>query len=157
MADGFIQWFVDWLAQQCAVRVQVAAHGDLILPGHVYLAPDGAHMNVGMGGQLWLIKEDPENGIRPSVSQLFRSVANAYGRNAIGVLLTGMGKDGAKELKLMRDEGAITFVQDKASSVVHGMPGEALSLDAASYVFSPDQIAEAVISLATPNGRRVKL
>jgi len=157
MADGFIQWFVDWLAQECAVRVQVAAHGDLILPGHVYLAPDGAHMNVGMGGRLWLTKQDPENGLRPSVSHLFRSTANAYGRNAIGVLLTGMGKDGAKELKLMRDEGAVTLVQDKASSVVHGMPGEALSLDAASYVLSPDQIAEAVISLVSPNERRVKL
>ena len=157
MADGFIQWFVDWLAQECAVRVQVADHGDLILPGHVYLAPDGAHMNVGMGGRLWLTKEDPENGLRPSVSHLFRSVTNAYGRNAIGVLLTGMGKDGAKELKLMRDRGAVTLVQDKASSVVHGMPGEALSLNAASYVLSPDKIAEAVISLLNPSERRVNL
>ncbi|HTU40497.1 MAG TPA: chemotaxis-specific protein-glutamate methyltransferase CheB [Candidatus Aquilonibacter sp.] len=157
MADGFIQWFVDWLEQECAVRIQVAAHGDLILPGHVYLAPDGAHMNVSMGGRLWLTKEDPENGLRPSVSHLFRSVANAYGRNAIGVLLTGMGKDGAKELKLMKDEGAITLVQDKASSVVHGMPGEALSLNAASYVLSPDKIAETVISLANPSERRTSL
>jgi two-component system, chemotaxis family, protein-glutamate methylesterase/glutaminase len=156
MADGFIRWFVDWLAKECTVRVQVATHGELILPGHVYLAPDGAQMNVGMGGRLGLTKDDPENGLRPSVSHLFRSVANAYGRNAIGVLLTGMGKDGAKELKLMRDEGAVTLVQDKASSVVHGMPGEALSLDAASYVLSPDQIAEAVISLVNPNERRVK-
>lgn len=156
MAGGFIQWFVDWLAQECAVRVQVANHGDLTLPGHVYLAPDGAHMNAGMGGRLSLTKDDPENGLRPSVSHLFRSVANAYGRNAIGVLLTGMGKDGAQELKLMKDEGALTLVQDKASSVVHGMPGEALSLDAASYVLSPDQIAEAVISLVNSNERRVK-
>ncbi len=157
IADGFIQWFVDWLAQECAVRVQVAAHGDVMLPGHVYLAPDGAHMNVGTGGRLWLTKEDPENGLRPSVSYLFRSVANAYGRNAIGVLLTGMGKDGAKELKLMKDEGAITLVQDKASSVVHGMPGQALSLDAASYVLSPDKIAEALISLVSTNQKKVKL
>jgi two-component system, chemotaxis family, protein-glutamate methylesterase/glutaminase len=155
LADGFIQWFVDWLAQACDVQVEVATHGDLILPGYVYLAPDGAHMNVGKGGRLWLSKEDPENGLRPSVSHLFRSVANAYGRNAIGVLLTGMGKDGARELKLMRDEGAVTLVQDKASSVVHGMPGEALSLDAASFVLSPDKIAEAVISLINPNERRV--
>jgi two-component system, chemotaxis family, protein-glutamate methylesterase/glutaminase len=157
MADGFIQWFVDWLAQECAVRVQVAAHGDLILPGNVYLAPDGAHMNVGMGGRLWLSKEDPENGLRPSVSHLFRSVTSAYGRNAIGVLLTGMGKDGARELKLMRDEGAVTLVQDKVSSVVHGMPGEALRLNAASYVLSPDKIAEAVISLVNTNEKKVKL
>ncbi len=157
MADGFVQWFVDWLAEECAVRVQVAAHGDLILPGHVYLAPDGAHMNVSLGGRLWLSQEDPENGLRPSVSHLFRSVANAYGANAIGVLLTGMGKDGAKELKLMRDEGAVTLVQDKASSVVHGMPREALNLDAASYVLSPDKIAEAMMSLVNPNERRVNL
>jgi len=157
MADGFIQWFVNWLAQECSVLVQVATHGELILPGHVYIAPDGAHMNVGMGGRLGLTKDDHENGIRPSVSHLFRSVANAYGRSAIGVLLTGMGKDGAQELKLMKDEGAVTFVQDKASSVVHGMPGEALSLGAASYVLSPDKIAEAVISLVNHNERRLSL
>jgi two-component system chemotaxis response regulator CheB len=112
-------------------------------------------MSVGMGGRLGLTKDDLENGIRPSISHLFRSVANAYGRSAIGVLLTGMGKDGAQELKLMKDEGAVTFVQDKASSVVHGMPGEALSLGAASHVLSPDKIAEAVISLVNHNERRL--
>jgi two-component system, chemotaxis family, protein-glutamate methylesterase/glutaminase len=157
LAEGFIQWFADWLAQECAVHLKVAADGDLVLPGRVYLAPDGTHMKVGMGGRLRLTREDPENGLRPSVSHLFRSVIDVYGGNAIGILLTGMGKDGAKELKLMREEGAITLAQDKASSVVYGMPGEAVSLDAATYVLSPDRIAEAMISLVHTREGKVNL
>jgi chemotaxis response regulator CheB len=82
-----------------------------------------------------------KHGHRPSVSYLLRSVVDGFGPNAIGVLLTGMGNDGAEELKLMKEEGAVTIVQDKKSSVVYGMPGEALKLDAATYVLSPDRIA----------------
>jgi two-component system, chemotaxis family, protein-glutamate methylesterase/glutaminase len=156
MADGFMHWFVDCLANGCAVRVQTAAHGDLVLPGHVYFAPDGTHLTVGPGGRLWLTKGDPEYGNRPAVSHLFRSVISAYGKNAIGVLLSGTGKDGAQELKLMRDAGAITLVQSKESCVVHGMPGEALRLNGASYELSPEQIAETVISLVTSSERGMK-
>jgi two-component system chemotaxis response regulator CheB len=79
--------------------------------------------------------------LRPSVSYLFRSVIKTYSRNAIGVLLTGMGRDGAEELKLMKDNGAVTIVQDKESSVVHGMPGAAIGLGAATYVLPADGIA----------------
>lgn len=157
VAQGFIQWFADWLAQACSVRIQVATDGERIAPGHVYLAPDGAHMTVDNAGKLSLQRQDSENGICPSISHLFHSVANAFGRNAIGVLLTGMGKDGAKELKLMKDEGAVTMVQDKQSSVVNGMPGEALSLGAANYVLSPEQIAEAVIGLVSHRESRLAL
>lgn len=157
VAQGFIQWFADWLAQACSVHIQVATHGERIAPGHVYLAPDGAHMTVDHAGKLLLQMQSSESGICPSISHLFHSVANSFGRNAIGVLLTGMGKDGAKELKLMKDEGAVTIVQDKQSSVVNGMPGEALSLGAANYVLSPGQIAEAVMGLVSHRESRMTL
>ena len=83
----------------------------------------------------------PDNGLRPSVCHLFRSVAQAFGANAVGVLLTGMGRDGAEELGLMRLKGAITVAQDRETSVVFGMPGEAVKLNAAAHVLSPERIA----------------
>jgi len=103
---------------------------------------------VGRDGKIMLTREPPENGLRPSVSCLFRSVAEVYGGNAVAGLLTGMGRDGADELKVLRDRGAITFAQDKASSVVHGMPGEAIKLDAATLVLPPDKIADVLAKLA---------
>lgn len=148
MAAGFVSGFVEWLAQTSHLPVHVAAHGESLQPGHAYVAPDGFQMKVAKGERIWLTTEEPENHLRPSVSYLFRSVAEVYGPNAIGVLLTGMGKDGAQELKLMREKGAITIAQNEESSVVYGMPGEAVKLGAASYVFSPDRMGEALSSLA---------
>jgi two-component system chemotaxis response regulator CheB len=151
MAAGFMPGFVEWLGQSSALPISIAVHGQEALPGSVYVAPDGYHMQVQRGGRILLTDEPPEHGLRPSVSCLFRSVAQAYGANAVGVLLTGMGKDGAAELKTMRQGGAVTIAQDKESSVVHGMPGEALNLDAVSYVLSPEQIAAALASLVNHN------
>lgn len=147
MAEGFIQGFVEWLQQTSDLPIHVATHGERILPGHVYVAPDGFQMKVEREGNILLTQDEPENGLRPSVSYLFRSIAKAFGENAIGVLLTGMGKDGAEELKLMKEKGAITIVQDKESSVVHGMPGEAIKLDAATYVLSLHRIAATLAGL----------
>ncbi len=157
MATGFIQGFVEWLAQTSNLPIHVATQGAPILPGHVYVAPDGFQMKVGMDGRISLTKQELENGLRPSVSYLFRSVANLYGRNAIGVLLTGMGKDGAEELKLMKEKGAVTIAQDKESSVVHGMPGEAINLGAATYALAPDRIAAALTSLVDRRSEDVGL
>ncbi len=106
------------------------------------MAPDGFHLGVDVGGRLKLSKTPPENGLRPSVSYLFRSVTAAFGKSAVGVLLSGMGKDGALELKLMHDKGAVTFAQDAASAVIFGMPGEAVRLGAATYVLPPEEIAQ---------------
>jgi two-component system chemotaxis response regulator CheB len=147
MASGFVQGFVEWLAQTSGFPVHIAADGEQLLPGHVYVAPDGVHMGVKQGQRIALSQDEPENGLRPSVSYLFRSVANVFGPQAVGVLLTGMGIDGAEELKLMKDQGTVTLVQDKESSVVHGMPGEAIRLDAATYVLSPEKLAAALIRL----------
>lgn len=147
MAAGFIGGFVEWLGQTTGHPTHVAANDETLLPGHVYVAPDGFQMKIKSRGKIALTLDDAEHGLYPSVSYLFRSVAHHYGAHAVGVLLTGMGRDGAAELKLMRDAGAITFVQDKESSVIHGMPGEAIRLDAASYVLSPERIAGALLAM----------
>lgn len=147
MTRGFTPGFVEWLNGSCALPVRIARDGERICSGQVYVAPDDAHMKVSPGKTILLTKDELENGLRPSVSQLFRSIATVYGRNAIGILLTGMGKDGSQELKLMKEKGAITIAQDRESSVVHGMPGEAIKLEAATYELSPDKIAAALTSL----------
>lgn len=149
IAAGFTQGFVEWLAQSSNLSVHVSTHGESVLPGQAYVAPDGVHMAVGTDGRVQLKAEEPENGLRPSVACLFRSVAKAYGQNAVGVLLTGMGKDGASELKLMKEQGAVTIAQDRETSVVHGMPGEAIKLGGATYVLPPEKIRLALTSLTT--------
>jgi two-component system, chemotaxis family, protein-glutamate methylesterase/glutaminase len=140
-SPGFADGFAQWLAQACGHPVRVAQHGDRAQSGLVYVAPDGRHMKLRAGGEIVLCDEPPEHGMRPSVASLFRSVAHGYGAHAAGVLLTGMGRDGAQELKAMRDAGALTIVQDQASAVVYGMPAEAMRLDAAQHVLDPPAIA----------------
>ncbi len=149
IASGFVTSFVEWLAQPSHLPVHVAMNGEYIAPGHVYVAPDEFQMKVECGGRIILTKDEPENGLRPSVSYLFRSLAAVYGDEAVAVLLTGMGRDGAEELRLLKGKGAVTIAQDKDSSVVHGMPGEAIKLDAATYILAPDKIAAVLIGLAT--------
>jgi len=142
MAVGFIQGFTEWLSQTSKLPVHMAINGSRILPGHVYIAPEGIQMKVVMDGRISCTNDGPENGLKPSVSYLFRSIAQVFGKNAVGVLLTGMGKDGAEELRLMKDKGAVTIVQNEESSVVFGMPGEAVKLNAAKYVLPPEKITE---------------
>jgi two-component system, chemotaxis family, protein-glutamate methylesterase/glutaminase len=147
MAAGFVEGFAAWLAQSTGHQVHVATDGEFLLPGHIYIAPDGFQMKMAARGKVALTTDGAENGLAPSVSYLFRSVVNVYGAQAVGILLTGMGRDGAAELKLMHEHGAITFAQDKESSVIHGMPGEAIRLNAATYVLSPDRIAAVLVGL----------
>lgn len=152
MAAGFSRGFIEWLAQSSALPVHLATHGESMLPGHVYLAPDEVQMKVARHDRIVLTRDEPENGLRPSVSCLFRSVAEVYGCDAVAGLLTGMGRDGAEELRLLKEKGAVTFVQDKDSSVVHGMPGEAIRLDAAMLVLPPEKIATVLATLiSSPN------
>ncbi len=148
MAEGFIHGLAEWLGKKSALPVHVASDRSLSHPGHVYLAPDWTQMKVDANGRLLCTDDGPENSLRPSASYLFRSVAEAFGRNAAGVLLTGMGGDGAAELKLMKEKGAVTIAQDKESCVVFGMPGEAVRIGAARYVLPPDGIAAVLTGLA---------
>ncbi|NLO27158.1 MAG: response regulator [Actinobacteria bacterium] len=156
LSPGFQASMVAWLSESTGTRICVGEHGMPLRPGLVYLAPDNRHMTVNRQGRLVLNDDPPENGSRPSVSALFRSVAQHYGANAIGILLTGMGRDGAKELRLMRDKGAVTIAQDEETSVVYGMPGEAIKLKSARYILSPNRIAHVVeqhVSVLS-NGKR---
>lgn len=145
ISAGFLPGMVEWMQRECAVKLRIPVTGESVEPGTVYFAPDGVHMGIDAQGMLFFSHEASEHGVRPSVSVLFRSVAAFYGAAAVGVLLTGMGKDGARELLLLRQKGALTVVQDEASCAVFGMPGEAVRLDAAECVLPPAQIARTLV------------
>lgn len=148
IATGFLTGLIDWLSRSVSLSIKVATHQELLKPGYVYFAPDGLQIGLAKNGRIVLSDAEAENSLRPSVSYLFRSVASTLGSQAVGVLLTGMGKDGAAELKLMKNVGAITIAQDADSSIVHGMPGEAIKLNAVTHVLSPEQIANLLVQLA---------
>jgi len=148
MAEGFTENFVAWLNQSSRLPVLLAVPGMLAAPGQVLVAPDGFHLELGPGERVVLSAAPPEHGLRPAVAALFRSVAARCGPQCAGVLLTGMGSDGARELKLIRERGGVTVAQDRESSVVFGMPGEAIRLDAASHILPPAGIIELLIRLA---------
>jgi two-component system chemotaxis response regulator CheB len=142
IAPGFLPGLVGWLATTSGVPVEVACDGKLAEPGHAYIAPDGVHMEIQRPRTIRLSHGAAMNGMCPSVSVLFRSVAKAFDRSAAGILLTGMGRDGAEELLMMKNCGALTIAQDKESSVIHGMPGEAIKLGAAGHILPPERIVE---------------
>lgn len=145
IAPGFTAGFADWVERETALRVKLAEPGEPVQPGTVYLASHGSQMGIGPDGRIRLTWNEPaetENGFRPSVSSLFHAVARAFGQAALGILLTGMGRDGAAGLLALRQAGGVTIAQDEASSVVFGMPGEAVRLGAAQYVLAPGQIAD---------------
>ncbi len=148
IAEGFLEGMVEWLGRKTALRVQIPADGEYVMGGHVYFAPDSCNMGITRSSKIALDKTSPAKGPRPSVSYLFDSATKAFGKGAVGVLLTGMGKDGALELKMMRDKKAITIAQDKESSLVHGMAGEAIKMGAAAHILSPEKIVAFLNSLA---------
>jgi two-component system chemotaxis response regulator CheB len=153
ISDGFIDGFVEWLGTRTPMRVVVASPGEALQPGTVHVAGGGRHMTVTRDGRINLDHGPPMNGFRPSISRLFDSVATYAGREAVGVLLTGMGRDGADGLRRMRDAGGLTIAQDEASCVIFGMPGEAVRLKAACEVLSPAAIAEALWAVETERVR----
>jgi two-component system chemotaxis response regulator CheB len=140
IAPGFLDRLTKWLGQTTGHSVQIAAQRELLAPGHVSCARRISHGGRA-AGVIVLRKDALEHGMRPAVSYLFRSVISTFGRKAVGVLLTGMGRDGAEELKHMRDSGSLTIAQDQETSVVFGMPGEAIRLGGATYVLPPEKIA----------------
>ncbi len=147
IAAGFLAGMAGWLGAAAGMPVFIASDGETPKPGQVYLAPDALHMTVGKDGRIRLVDEPPDSGLRPSVARLFASAAEAFGPRSIGVLLSGMGQDGAEELGLMRSRGAETIAQDEESSVVFGMPGEAVRRKAARHILPPSSIAELLFAL----------
>lgn len=159
MPAGFTRSFVQRLDNLCAVQVHEAEDGQRVLPGHVYLAPGGlAHMKLARSGANYVVKleySDPVNRHRPSVDVLFHSAAQVAGKNAVGVILTGMGKDGAQGLLAMKQAGATTFAQDEASCVVFGMPREALHIGATENAVPLSEMSERILASAGSYGHRV--
>ena len=141
--DGsFAEGLATWLAAGVPLPVLVAVDGEAPRPGTVYLAPADRHLGLHPDGRLSVSAAPPESGLRPAVSYLFRTAGDAFGASCVAVLLTGMGADGAAEMKRLHDLGAVTVAQDEASSLVHGMPGEAIRLGGARHVLPPSAIVE---------------
>jgi len=143
--------FAERMNRSSAMTVCEAHDGQQIMPGHVYIAPGDRHLLVQRSGTRWICRLDdgsPVNRHKPSVDVLFRSVAQEAGHNAIGVLLTGMGKDGAQGLLEMRQAGSPTIAQDEATSIVWGMPGEAVHIGAAAEELPLNRISGRVLELA---------
>jgi two-component system chemotaxis response regulator CheB len=143
--------FAKRMNDNCHVTVYEAEDGQQVLAGHAYIAPGDKHLMVVRDGARYVCRLDdgvPVNRHKPSVDVLFRSVAQNAGGNAIGAILTGMGKDGARGLKEMLEAGSRTIAQDEATSVVWGMPGEAVSLGAAQHVLPLENVAAKILALA---------
>jgi len=157
MPAGFTHSFAQRLHGLCRIAVSEAVHGERILPGHAYIAPGGFHLSLARSGANYVAVVDqtpPVNRHRPSIDVLFDSAARHAGKNAIGVILTGMGRDGAEGLLRMRQAGAYTLAQDEASCVVFGMPREAIALGAASEVVAIQDMSQRLVAHLKSFGER---
>ena len=159
MPPGFTKSFAQRLNGLCRITVKEAEHGERVLPGHAYIAPGHAHLLLARSGANYIahLSDDPPvNRHRPSVDVLFRSAAQHAGKNAVGVILTGMGRDGAAGLLEMKKAGAYTFAQDEASCIVFGMPREAIALGAADEIASLPEMSRRVMARLSSMGERVQ-
>jgi two-component system chemotaxis response regulator CheB len=159
MPPGFTTSFAARLNSLCQITVKEAVHGERILPGHAYIAPGGRQFAISRSGANYVavVNDDPPvNRHKPSVEVLFKSVAQFAGRNAFGVMLTGMGADGAAAMREMRDAGSYNYVQDEASCIVFGMPREAIAHGAADEVLPLSKIAEALLARLRSAGADVR-
>ncbi|MET3129834.1 two-component system chemotaxis response regulator CheB [Oxalobacteraceae bacterium GrIS 1.11] len=157
MPEGFTRSFARRLDTLCKISVQEAAGGERILPGHAYIAPGHSHLTLTRSGANYMTKIDqgePVNRHRPSVDVLFRSAAQAAGKNAVGVILTGMGKDGAAGMLEMKEAGAYNFAQDEASCVVFGMPREAIAMGGTHEVGALTALPGMVLGYLAKHGMR---
>lgn len=148
IAEGFSQSLVDWLDGVSSIKVKLAQLGDMIEPGMVYIAPAGQHLEVPKKGVLNLTDNPPEDGQRPSANHLLRSVAKTYGRNSLGIILTGMGQDGAQGMNELKKAGARTIAQNEESCVVFGMPKVAIDMGVIDKILPIEKIAEEIINFA---------
>jgi two-component system, chemotaxis family, protein-glutamate methylesterase/glutaminase len=149
MPERFTKTWADRMNSLCRISVKEAEDGDSVLPGHALVAPGSYHMTLVRSGARYTVRinqDPPVNRHRPSVDVLFASVAQYAGANAVGVILTGMGGDGAKEMLTMKQAGAFTIAQDEASCVVFGMPKEAIKLGGVDKVLPLGEIPAAIVS-----------
>lgn len=146
ISEGFLQGLVDWLQGECSLRVIIAQAGEFPKPGTVYFAPERQHLQLNTQGRLITVGTPPVSGHRPSVTALFQAVAICYPRSAIGILLTGMGRDGADGLQAIAQAGGTTIAQNEQTCVVFGMPKEAIALGAAQHILPISEIAPMLLN-----------
>ncbi|MEM7796556.1 MAG: chemotaxis-specific protein-glutamate methyltransferase CheB [Cyanobacteria bacterium P01_C01_bin.118] len=151
ISQGFLQGLIDWLANTCKLPIQIAKEGESPEPGKIYFPLERQHLTINHRGRFIYSYGQPEDSHCPSVTTLFSAIAQTYGRKAIGILLTGMGRDGADGMKAIADAGGMTIAQDEATSVVFGMPKEAIDLGAASQVLPINAIALTVLQMVQPS------
>ncbi|MDD5037594.1 MAG: CheB methylesterase domain-containing protein, partial [Methylococcaceae bacterium] len=147
ISEGFAQGLVDWLSGQCRLKVQTAENGVIPQSGKVYFPLEGSHLKIDSMGRLECSQEPISSGHRPSIDIGLKSLASHYGRGAVGVLLTGMGRDGVEGMKAIAEVGGVTIAQDEESSIVFGMPKEAIAANAARYILPLPEIAPALVKL----------
>ena len=152
LTSDFMPGLAEWLNRAGSLPVRLAAHGNIPRPGEILIAPGGVHMTIsaGLSTDKRIVLDSNKGAYRhqPAVDALFDSVADHYGASAIGIILTGMGDDGAAGLRRMRDAGAHTIVQDEATCVVFGMPSAAITLGAAEVILPLNRIASAILALS---------
>ena len=148
ITNGFGSSLAEWLSRQTDMPVAVASHGDALRPGQILLAPDDYHMQISERRIVELTHAESYHGLRPSANYLFRSLARAYGRRAMGVILTGIGDDGCDGLEELHLAGGLTVAQNEATCVVFGMPRAALARDIVDHALPPDEIATLLMRLA---------
>ncbi|NEO31297.1 MAG: chemotaxis-specific protein-glutamate methyltransferase CheB [Symploca sp. SIO3C6] len=144
---GFLQGFIDWLNKSCSLQIQIAQPGNVPKPKIIYFPPEKQHLELDSRGQFIYSEKPPVDGHCPSVTTLFESVAKFYGKKTVGILLTGMGRDGAKGMQVIAEAGGFTIAQDEATSIVFGMPKEAIQLGAAKQVLPISAIAPMLLNL----------
>jgi two-component system chemotaxis response regulator CheB len=150
ISEGFLQGLVNWLRSECRLNVKIAQAGELPLPGTVYFAPERVHLELDSQGKFLCVASALVDGHRPSVTVTFKSVAKFYGKAAIATLLTGMGRDGAAGMQAIAAAGGTTIAQDENSSVVFGMPKEAIALGAVQHILPVTDIANFIVNKILP-------
>ncbi|MCA9143559.1 MAG: chemotaxis-specific protein-glutamate methyltransferase CheB [Planctomycetaceae bacterium] len=149
IADGFAEGFASWLNLSVPPAVKIAEDREVLQRGTVYVAPQAKHLGVSSTGRVVLSATPPVDGFRPSATHLFESCSRAFGSKVVGIVLTGMGRDGADGLRALREQGGHTIAQDEATSVVYGMPGVVVAEGLADTVLPIDQIAAHLVKLVT--------
>ncbi len=144
ITNGFLSGLVDWLSKECKIKVKIGADSEIIQPGVAYLAPEGFHMRVLEGGKISLSDEPPHGGHKPSGDILLESVAKAYGEGSVGVILSGMGRDGAMGIKAIKQSLGRTIAQHEKDCVVFGMPNVAIEMKVVDRVLPLGRIAEEI-------------
>lgn len=141
ISEGFQHGLIRWLSEEIRQPVEIAAAGQVPRAGHIYFATENRHLGFDAGGNFSYSDDAPQSGARPASDVLFKSAAERFGKNMIGILLSGMGRDGASGMKQIADVGGITIAQNEESCVVFGMPRAAIELGAARFTLAPAEIA----------------